>query len=78
MALALHSTWTPTARSDSGFSLAAVARSAGRILNTAVGWATAMIFGRVPEKRQMYVSIMTFGSLVWIAVIVGIRLGTSP
>jgi len=52
--------------------LAALARSAGRILNTAVGWATTMIFGRVPEKRQIYVSIMTFGSLVWIAVIVGI------
>jgi hypothetical protein len=52
--------------------LAAVARSAGRILNTAVGWATMLIFGRVPEKRQLYVSVMTFGSLVWIAVIVGI------
>jgi len=52
--------------------LAALARSAGRILNTAVGWATTMIFGRVPERRQVYVSIMTFGSLVWIAVIVGI------
>jgi hypothetical protein len=52
--------------------LAAIARSAGRILNTAVGWATTLIFGRVPEKRQMYVSVMTFGSLVWIAVIVGI------
>ena len=52
--------------------LAAVARSAGRILNTAVGWATMLIFGRVPEKRQMYVSTMTFGSLVWITVIVGI------
>ena len=33
--------------------LAALARSAGRILNTAVGWATTMIFGRVPEKRQI-------------------------
>ena len=52
--------------------LAALARSAGRILNTAVGWATTMIFGRVPEKRQIYVSIMRSGSLVWIAVIVGI------
>jgi hypothetical protein len=52
--------------------LAAIARSAGRILNTAVGWATTMIFGRVPEKRQIYVSVMTFGSLVWMAVIVGI------
>ena len=56
--------------------LAALARSAGRILNTAVGWATTMIFGRVPEKRQIYVSIMTFGSLVWIAVIVGIAFPT--
>ena len=59
--------------------LAAIARSAGRIMNTAVGWATAMIFGKVPEKRQIYVTIMTFGSIVWIAVVIGIafpRIGT--
>jgi hypothetical protein len=59
--------------------IAAIARSAGKILNTAVGWATAMVFGRVSEQRQIYVSIMTFGSLVWIAVALGIafpRVGT--
>ena len=52
--------------------LAAIARSAGRILNTAVGWATTMIFGRVPEKRQIYVSVMMFWSSIRTAVLVGI------
>src|SRR5215831_4328686 len=46
--------------------LAAVARSAGRVLNTVFGWATVMIFGRVPESRQIYLSVIAFGSVVWI------------
>lgn len=31
--------------------IAALTRSACRLLNTAVGWPTVMIFGRVPAKR---------------------------
>jgi hypothetical protein len=59
--------------------LAALTRSAGRLLNTAFGWATTMIFGKVPESRQIYLSVMAFGSVVWILVVAGIafpKLGT--
>ena len=56
--------------------LAALARSAGRLLNTAFGWATTMIFGKVPQDRQIYLSVIAFGSIVWILVVVGIAFPT--
>jgi hypothetical protein len=52
--------------------LAVLARSAGRFLNTAFGWATVMLFGKVPQDRQMYLSIIAFGSVIWLTVLVGI------
>jgi len=52
--------------------VAAVMRSAGRLLNTAFGWATVMIFGKVPEDRQIYLSVIAFGSVLWILVVLGI------
>src|SRR5215831_18937845 len=44
----------------------------GRFLNTAFGWATIMLFGKVPEKRQTYLSVITLGSVLWLAVALGI------
>src|SRR3954453_21293577 len=52
--------------------LALVFRSAGRLLNTAFGWATIMLFGRVPQDRQIYLSIIAFGSVGWIVAVLGI------
>src|SRR5688572_16326656 len=52
--------------------LAMVTRSAGKVLNTAFGWATIMLFGKVSQDRQIYLSTITFGSLVWIIVVAGI------
>jgi hypothetical protein len=52
--------------------LAAVLRSTGRLLNTAFGWATVMIFGKVPEDRQIYLSVIALASVAWIAVVTGI------
>lgn len=52
--------------------LAAVARSAGKLLNTVLGWATTTFFGKVPEDRQIYLSVLAFGSMVWLLFIVGI------
>ncbi|MCE9531529.1 MAG: hypothetical protein K8T89_10470 [Planctomycetes bacterium] len=52
--------------------LALIFRSAGRILNTAFGWATVMLFGKIPEKRQTQISIMAFGSVIWLTVVFGI------
>ena len=52
--------------------LALVFRSAGRLLNTAFGWATTMLFGKVPQDRQIYLSVIAFGSIAWIIAVLGI------
>ncbi len=52
--------------------LAAIFRSAGKILNTAFGWATVMLFGKVPENRQIYLSVVAFGSVLWLIVLLGV------
>src|ERR1051325_8404297 len=52
--------------------LAAIFRSAGKLLNTAFGWATVMLFGRVPQDRQIYLSGVSFGSVIWLLALVGV------
>ena len=52
--------------------LAMVFRSAGRLLNTAFGWATIMLFGRVPQDRQIYLSLVSFGSVIWLIALFSI------
>jgi hypothetical protein len=52
--------------------LAMLFRSAGKLLNTAFGWATVMLFGRVPQDRQLYLSLVSFGSVIWLVTLVGI------
>jgi hypothetical protein len=52
--------------------LAFAFRSAGKVLNTAFGWATVMIFGKVPQDRQIYLSVIAFGSVGWIVAVLGI------
>lgn len=52
--------------------LALIFRSAGKLLNTAFGWATVMLFGKVPQDRQIYLSIIAFGSVAWIVSVLGI------
>jgi hypothetical protein len=51
--------------------LAALMRSLGRLLNTAFGWATILLFGRVPQNKQIYLSVITFGSVIWLVVVIG-------
>jgi hypothetical protein len=52
--------------------LAMVFRSAGKLLNMAFGWATVLLFGRVPEDRQIYLSGVAFGSVLWLVALVGL------
>src|ERR1041384_5284745 len=56
--------------------LAGILRSAVKVLNTAFGWATVMLFGRVPQNRQIYLSIISFGAVIWIVVLFGIAFPT--
>jgi hypothetical protein len=52
--------------------IALALRSLGRIANTALGWATVLLFGRIPQQRQIIVTTMAFGSVVWLVAIAGI------
>ena len=53
---------------------ALVGRFVGRILTTTLGWATVLLFGRVPQDRQVWLAVLTFGSLMWVAAVAGIAL----
>ncbi len=48
-----------------------IGRSLGKILNTVFGWATIMLFGKVPSNRQIYLTIMAFGSVLWLIALIG-------
>ena len=53
---------------------AVVGRFLGRILTTTLGWASVLLFGRVPQDRQVWLAVLTFGSLVWVVAVAGIGL----
>ena len=53
-----------------------IGRFAGRVLTTTLGWASSLLFGRVPQSRQIVLALMTFGSVIWAALVVGIVLPT--
>src|SRR4051812_37161005 len=58
---------------------AALSKQASKLLNTAFGWATTMLFGKVPADRQIYLSLISFGSVLWLVVVAGVafpRVGT--
>lgn len=52
--------------------LSILGRFAGQLLNTTLGWATLLLFGKVPQKKQIVLLIMVFGSLVWVALVIGV------
>lgn len=47
-------------------------RFAGRFLNTTLGWATILLFGKVPQRKQTIVLLIVLGSLAWVALVVGV------
>jgi hypothetical protein len=49
-------------------------RFAGKLLTTTLGWASILLFGRVPQDRQIVLALVTFGSVVWAVVVVGVVL----
>ena len=53
---------------------AAIGRQAGRVLTTALGWASTLLFGRVPHQKQLVLSLMALGSLAWVVMLLGIIL----
>ncbi len=51
---------------------ALLGRFVGKILTTTLGWASVLLFGRVPQDRQVWLAVLTFGSLVWVAAVTGV------
>ena len=43
----------------------------GSILDTALGWASSLLFGRVPQSNRIFVLLMMGGALLWMALLVG-------
>src|SRR5436190_21790561 len=52
--------------------LAMLTKQMGKVLNTAFAWATTLLFGEVPQRRQIYLSVMALGSVLWLAVALGV------
>jgi hypothetical protein len=55
----------------SGF-FALVGRFAGRLVDTSLGWATVLLFGKVSSGRQTILSFIALGALAWVVALVGI------
>jgi len=54
-------------------------RFAGKLLTASLGWASTLLFGRVPQDKQILLVLMTFGSVVWVVLLFGVvfpELGT--
>ena len=49
-----------------------VGRFAGKLLTTLLGWASTLLFGKVPADKQLIVVLITFGSIAWLALVAGV------
>lgn len=49
-------------------------RMVGDVLTSTLGWASSLMFGRVPRSHQVLVSLMLAGTLVWVLLIAGVLL----
>jgi len=49
-------------------------RFAGKVLTMSLGWASTLLFGRVPRDRQVFLAAITFGAVIWAMLLIGIVL----
>ena len=52
--------------------LGVAGRFAGDLLQSALGWASNLLFGRVPSDHQRYVLLMMAGSILWLMALLGV------
>jgi hypothetical protein len=52
--------------------LAFGSRFTGKVLTTTLGWSATLLFGRVPASRQIPLLGITFGSVIWLALVIGV------
>jgi hypothetical protein len=51
---------------------AAAGRFAGKIITMLLGWASVLLFGRVPQSKQTLLALITLGSLAWVVALIGV------
>ncbi|HEY6058581.1 MAG TPA: hypothetical protein VIV06_11140, partial [Candidatus Limnocylindrales bacterium] len=49
-------------------------RFAGDLLTSALGWASSLLFGRVPRSHQVLLVLMMAASFAWLVMLVGLLL----
>jgi hypothetical protein len=49
-----------------------VGRFAGRLVNSSLGWATILLFGKVSGRSQALLLGIALGSLVWVVLVIGV------
>ncbi len=47
-------------------------RIAGDLLTSALGWASSLLFGRVPRSHQIFLVLMMAGSFAWLLMLLGL------
>ena len=55
-----------------GALLALAGRFVGRLLTMAFGWASLMLFGRVPQSKQVLLAGVALGAVLWAAIVVSL------
>ena len=51
---------------------AALGRFAGKVVTMLLGWASVLLFGRVPQRKQSLLAFITLGSIAWVVTLVGV------
>lgn len=51
--------------------IAFVGRQLGKLVQMVFGWATLLLFGRVPESKQLLLAGVSAGALGWIVLLIG-------
>ena len=53
---------------------ASAGRFIGKLLNMAFGWASTLLFGRVPQSKQLLLSGISLAAIAWVAALIGVML----
>jgi hypothetical protein len=54
--------------------IAFLGRQLGRLIQLVFGWATLLLFGRVPQSKQLLLAGVSAGAVAWIVVLVGVAI----
>src|SRR6188472_681964 len=49
-------------------------RFIGKLLNMAFAWASTLLFGRVPQSKQLLLSGISLAAMAWVAALIGMIL----